>query len=336
MGEGTRPHKIENTKRSVGKWGAVVVFAECLRPRGTQANVISTFPKPSRITLGTAQLGMRYGIANRAERPDNNTARVLLDRAWSLGIRSFDTARAYGDAEQRLGRWLAAAHHDATVISKLPKLGDAGATGDAVKRAFDETAAALGNGQPSAYLAHHIGDFASPAVAEAFAELKEAGRIAAFGASVYTPEDVEHALAVDGLSVIQLPVSLFNRRMIDSGALVACAEAGIMVFARSVFVQGLIFLDPDTLPDYLTPARKTLKAFHALCADANIAPLVLALAAALEQDGIHSVVVGADTPRQIEEVSVAAQATVEPALITQAVSLSANTADTVFDPSRWP
>ena len=82
---------------------------------------------PTRLTLGTAQLGLRYGIANRAGRPDDATAAALLDRAWDLGIRSFDTARAYGDAEARLGGWLGDGHHEPMVISKLPRLaGDAG------------------------------------------------------------------------------------------------------------------------------------------------------------------------------------------------------------------
>jgi aryl-alcohol dehydrogenase-like predicted oxidoreductase len=231
---------------------------------------------------------------------------------------------------------MADSHRDAMVISKLPRLDGADTAGDAVVRAFDDSAAALGHGQPVAYLAHHIGDFASPDVSDAFARLKETGRITAFGASVYTPEDVERALAVDGLGVIQLPVSLFNRRMIDSGALAACAKAGITVFARSVFVQGLIFLDPDALPDHLAPARATLRSFRALCADANIAPMVLALAAVLRQDGVHSVVVGADTPDQIGEICAAARATVDPDLIAQAATLSVDAPDTVFDPSQWP
>ncbi|MDP7343297.1 MAG: aldo/keto reductase [Alphaproteobacteria bacterium] len=286
---------------------------------------------PTRLTLGTAQLGLRYGIANRAGRPDDATAAALLDRAWDLGIRSFDTARAYGDAEARLGGWLGDGHHEAMVISKLPRL-----AGEAVVQIFEQSEAALGQNRLTAYLVHDVDDLADPAVADALRALVETGRIAAFGASVYTAEQAMRALDVEGLAAIQLPLSLFNLRMVISGVLGACAEAGVVVFARSVFVQGLIFLDPAALPGHLTAARGVLGEFHALCAAAGSDPLTLALATVLARAEVGSVVVGAETPGQIEEIAAAAARTVDPDLIERARDLAAGAPAELFDPSTWP
>ena len=286
---------------------------------------------PTRITLGTAQLGLRYGIANRSGRPDDATATALLDRAWGLGIRCFDTARAYGDAEQRLGDWLGDDHHGAMVVSKLPRL-----AGNPMGGAFDDSEAALGKNRLAIYLAHDIDDLAVPRVAEEMRALKDAGRITAFGASVYTPKQAMRALGVEGIGAIQLPLSLFNQRMINSGALSSCAEAGVTVFARSVFVQGLIFLDPADLPGHLAAARNFLGDFHALCGTAATSPLSLSLAAVLSRREIDSVVVGAETPDQIEEIAAAAAKFVDPDLIEQAFELAARAPAEVFDPSTWP
>jgi aryl-alcohol dehydrogenase-like predicted oxidoreductase len=285
---------------------------------------------PTRITLGTAQLGQHYGIANRTGRPDEATATALLDRAWGAGITSFDTARAYGDAEHRLGRWLGADHPDATVISKLPRL----TGGGTVAGAFAESTRALGRNRLAAYLAHDVNDLADPAVADGLRELEEDGRIAAFGASVYTPEQAIRALGVAGVGAIQLPYSLFNQAMVESGALTACAAAGVCVFARSVFVQGLIFLDPAVLPVHLAPARAVLGEFRVLCIAADTTPLALALAAALARDEIDSVVVGVETPDQVDDI--AAAAAVDPGLIDDAIALAAEAPGALFEPSTWP
>lgn len=72
-------------------------------------------PRVSRLGLGLAALG-RPGYINlgHAEDLKNNYnikamhwhACQILDLAWELGIRYFDTARSYGKAEEFLGFWL--------------------------------------------------------------------------------------------------------------------------------------------------------------------------------------------------------------------------------------
>src|ERR1700690_3141155 len=71
--------------------------------------------------LGTAQLGMDYGIANRLGRPSSSGSVEIIATAWENGVRCFDTASAYGDSELVLGRAFAElgiARH-VSVISKF-------------------------------------------------------------------------------------------------------------------------------------------------------------------------------------------------------------------------
>lgn len=298
-------------------------------PRIQGALALSDRSRPSRLTLGTAQIGLDYGIANRAGKPDAAAVEAILDRAWRAGITCFDTARAYGDAEARLGRWLAT-HPSATVISKFPRLEE----GAEVRAAFERSCDALGRARLDAYLAHRADDLHRPEIADALRALRDEGRLAAFGASVYTPEQAFAALGVDGLSVLQVPLSVFNRRMIEGGVLAACSAAGVAVFARSVFVQGLVFLAPEALPDFLEPARGALARFRAFAAAHGLSLAALALGAVLAEPEVTSVVVGADTADQVDEI--AAVEPLDPATAAAAVSAFAGEPAHLFDPSCWP
>ena len=94
----------------------------------------------SRLVLGTAQLGMPYGIANSTGQPDFETAVAIIKTAWECGIREFDTAQAYGESEAVLGRALSSLGiaNDVRIITKLdPKLDPH--QGQDIKRAVDRS-----------------------------------------------------------------------------------------------------------------------------------------------------------------------------------------------------
>ena len=55
------------------------------------------------LVLGTAQLGMSYGIGNRAGQPDPSRALEIVREARDHGISEFDTAQHYGTSEAVLG-----------------------------------------------------------------------------------------------------------------------------------------------------------------------------------------------------------------------------------------
>ena len=55
------------------------------------------------LVLGTAQLGLAYGAANRTGQPSEDEANLIVRAAVNAGIRWIDTAAAYGSSEQRIG-----------------------------------------------------------------------------------------------------------------------------------------------------------------------------------------------------------------------------------------
>src|SRR5262249_27772400 len=95
---------------------------------------------PAELVLGTVQLGLAYGAANRTGKPARAAALKLVRKAARSGVREFDTARAYGDSEERLGEALAG-KKAVRAITKLSPLSELApdSSHDQVRRAVDES-----------------------------------------------------------------------------------------------------------------------------------------------------------------------------------------------------
>ena len=70
------------------------------------------------LALGTVQFGLRYGIAGAAGPVPSDQVRAILERAVEFGVRTLDTAAAYGDVEQELAGLIGGL--PLSVVSKLP------------------------------------------------------------------------------------------------------------------------------------------------------------------------------------------------------------------------
>jgi diketogulonate reductase-like aldo/keto reductase len=71
-----------------------------------------------RLTLGTANFGLAYGIANKRMLTEKE-AFAILEKAVEVGVSSVDTARGYGDAEKVLGKFFLQHGKVFEVVSKL-------------------------------------------------------------------------------------------------------------------------------------------------------------------------------------------------------------------------
>lgn len=291
--------------------------------------------RPTPLTLGTAQLGLPYGIANRSDLPSHDAAMGILTAAWESGIRCFDTAPAYGEAENRIGRWVLTSGAQPGIMTKLRAGLVASDLTDAVAKsrqqlAYDKTADSLG------LMVHHARDLSDRAFAAAFRNLKEQDPTLVLGVSCYDLDDLALALSIDAISLLQIPVSAFNMTFLSNSSLADACSRGIVVYARSAFVQGVLTMMPSDLPNHLAPLAPALARFRALAADADLTPAALALGTVLAQDQISSVVVGADNRDQILTNAKIAKDALEPELVNAAIALGRDLPRSAIDPSLWP
>jgi aryl-alcohol dehydrogenase-like predicted oxidoreductase len=126
--------------------------------------------------------------------------------------------------------------------------------------------------------------------------------------------------------MIQLPLNIFDQRMVRSGAIARLAACGIEVHARSAFLQGLLTMDPARAPR----AQAALQRFHEARSAVGLSAPAACLAYINQIDGIDAVVVGVKTLAQLRELVESSQADWDEDLASFAIDDPA-----IVDPRTW-
>lgn len=257
----------------------------------------------SALMLGTVQFGLDYGVANVTGKPDQATVNRMLATAFEAGVNALDTASMYNQAEAVLGRALAdlGMRDRIFIASKArPREGAAGTPEEQITAAVERSLRVLGVERIGLYLLH--GYQALPHVG-ALHRKREAGDVGAVGVSVYSVEEALGAIAVPGVDAVQHPLSMLDQRFLRAGVPERAAEAGVAIFARSVFLQGVVTMAIPDLPEPIAGVGKTLARLRELAGELTIEELTIeemAIRYAASIAGVTGVVVGMETHEQVE------------------------------------
>ncbi|MCI8611958.1 MAG: aldo/keto reductase [Clostridiales bacterium] len=261
----------------------------------------------SGMSLGTVQLGMDYGIANAGGKPDLSQSFSMIAAALDGGVTSLDTARAYGDAEEVLGAFFKEYTGEKPFLTtKIPRF-ELESDAQIEKYIIDSVETSLeklGVSKVNCVMLHHPANLYKhgDVTAKHMESLVRRRYTDLIGASVYTAEEVEQMLRYPVYTATQVPMSVFDQRMIVSGTLAALEQRGIATFVRSVFLQGLFFLEPDSLTDplLLKYAKPQIQQLRAFAEDESLSIAQLAIAFIRDVPGVTSLVLGVDTKEQVK------------------------------------
>ncbi|GAA1875253.1 aldo/keto reductase [Lapillicoccus jejuensis] len=295
-----------------------------------------------RLGLGTAPLGNLYRAV------DDDTARGVLDTAWDLGVRHFDTAPHYGLglAERRLGAALAGRPRDEVVVSTkvgrllrpnphptgsdlahvfevpddLTRVRDYSA--DGVRRSLEESLERMGLDRVDVVYVHDPDDHLDQAVAEAvpaLAALRDEGVVGAVGAGMNQGPALERIVRESDVDVVMLAGrwTLLDRSGLP--LLETCAERGVAVVAAAPYNSGILATDTppaDAHFDYGPAGPQLVARAHELAALAAAHGTRLPHAALHfppRHPSVAAVVAGAADPDQVRALVEGARATVPPA-----------------------
>jgi aryl-alcohol dehydrogenase-like predicted oxidoreductase len=295
------------------------------------------------LSLGTVQLGMDYGIHNANGKPSLETSFRILDAAKASGINTLDTAAGYGNSEEVIGAWLKTIPEDQRpfIVTKAAKLDHSSleALRADLKERVKTSRERLGLSQLPLLMLHNCEDYLCDKenVKLVFEELKASGDILYSGISAYSNHDYGE-LAASGFDAVQIPVNIFDWGQIENGGLQKLKDSGMMIFVRSVYLQGLVFQDPETLPAHMAFCKETLVKFRTLCDKYQLSPAVLALSYALTLPGVTSLVLGSETVEQVQQNAQLLNTTVtlSPAQMAEIRENFLNTDIKVLNPGLWP
>ena len=304
----------------------------------------------SRLVVGTAQLGMNYGIANAAGMPSPGTAEAILKTAIGSGSGYLDTARAYGHSEDVVGRALASGWKGrAQIITKLSPLAECPEKASPeVVRAFVESSifhsmSCLRTNRLDALLLHRASQLSDwdGAVWSCLCEMKSQGTIDRLGVSVQSPEELAESLSVPEVGLIQMPFHILDWRWDHLVEKIEDARAnrGVVIHVRSSLLQGLLVSEkpalwrqagekePELRIQWLADTARQLgcESVSELC-----------IRYCLAKEWIDGVVIGMESLAQLKQnIVVFDKSGLEPDQVRLIEQHRPLLAERTLDPSRW-
>ena len=257
--------------------------------------------------LGTVQFGTNYGIQENGQ-PQHEAVHSMLTYALEHGITQFDTASAYGEAEDVLGGYIRLNPELAKkmcMVSKLRPDAFMDSNENEWKQVTVDNARAslsrLGIACFTAYLFHNASFIFDEKAVNALCEVRKEGLAKHIGVSIYTPEEAMKALSYPQIDAIQIPYNLFDRRLDKCGFFSEAISKGVTVYARSSLLQGLAVMNPDKLPNRVAFAKPFLLQYDDICREFAVPKLNAAIGYVAQKQGIDYVVFGVDNHKQLEE-----------------------------------
>ncbi|MGY3929678.1 aldo/keto reductase [Aeromonas encheleia] len=249
-----------------------------------------------RLALGTVQFGLDYGISNRAGEVADSELDSILALARRLGVDTLDTAQAYGNAESRLGSRHTA---DFTMVSKLAP----GTSATNVVACVDDSLQLLDRVRLDGLLLHRSQD-ADPALFERLKDLQRQGKVGKLGVSVYSPQELKHWLEEGHpLQLVQLPANLLDQRFLRASWLDRLQDMGCEIHVRSLFLQGLLLMQPAMRPAYFESFAEPLARLDNW--HPHLSPLVKALSLTAAMPQVSRFVVGVCHPHELAAIGAA-------------------------------
>ncbi len=253
-----------------------------------------------KLCLGTVQMGQKYGIANALGRqPLQQESFSVLQAAIDKGIFYFDTAGIYGTSEKVLGNFHLAGRGDVHIISKLPP--EVEDKENVVLEELKKTLDRLQTDFIDGYLLHDARDMERSRIIHGLCKAKEMGLVGSVGVSVYEPVEAYEALHASWVDYVQIPYNVFDQRLDESDFFYLAKKYDVKIFARSLFLQGLLTMELDNLPNYLQVASPLIRKFQHISNQYGFSRKEAAFLYGLWHPGIDYVVFGVDTLSQLEE-----------------------------------
>ena len=284
-----------------------------------------------KLALGTAQFGLKYGIANATDQTDRADIHRILERGSHSGMDTLDTAVLYGDSESILG---ALGVENWRVVSKLPAVPlDCISVEKWVIGQLLQSRKRLGVVQLYGVLLHRPMQLLGGTGREIYAALNQAkdlGLVKKVGLSVYSPSELNSLFNRYPVDLIQAPFNIFDRRLVDSGWGKVLKSRGVEVHTRSTFLQGLLLMSAGSRPPKFNRWKALWSEFDHWLDREGLTRLQACLGYALSSSLIDRVIVGVDTLEHLDQILEVGEE-----MVPNVPEFKDLLEDDLLDPSRW-
>ena len=258
----------------------------------------------SKFGLGTVQFGLDYGFTKRKSQEDANS---ILQTAVENNVTLIDTAREYGDSEDKIGNFMKDYKNNFVVATKLRLIDDLSNLNyiNLKKDIYNSVEESLGKLQlnkiPILQLHQTVDEiYKNDDFWVIINQLKEDNLIDLFGVSVYELSETQFIAQNynECVDFFQIPYNIFDRRFDDIKK--ELDEYSIGLISRSTFLKGIIPCSIDDVPECLNdikPFKRELQNFanECGCSTADLASVFV-----YYNDYIKSTILGVNSPEELE------------------------------------
>lgn len=263
----------------------------------------------SEISFGTVSIGLPYGIgiSGKGDMICEKEAVELLRSALDKGINFFDTARAYGCSEERIGKAFKDKRQDIVIATKCTDLYDAKKQlppDNELKRIIDnslnESLSVLQTDYVDIYMIHNadLEVLSNDTIAKTFSDYKQKGIARAIGVSTYSIAETKKAIESGAWDMIQSPYNLMDQ---CQGTFFSLAEqSGVGIVVRSVLFKGILTDKGQNLHPELKAVEEHRELYNELLSKDIPTLSNLATKFVLSNKEVSSVLVGIDKPEYLD------------------------------------
>ena len=255
----------------------------------------------NKIVIGSANFGQHYGYAN------TNTSEKEIKKIFKFAIMNninhLDTAINYGNAQKLLGMHNLEMWNIDTKIPKVPfKVKEITSW---LEKNLENTLRDLNVTKLNTIYFHEPKDLLGPQaiyIIEYLNKLKENKTINNIGISVYYPSELEKILSIFKPDIVQIPYSIFDRRFENQNSIKILKKNKIKIYARSIFLQGLVLLRQENLPLKFNKYKALWKEYEEWLNYKNLDKLQTAIRFAFGNNDIDKVIIGVENVVQLTEI----------------------------------
>ena len=253
-----------------------------------------------KLAIGSAQFGMNYGLCNN-EKISQKEFKKIEKLVLRSGINFIDTASSYGESENIIGN---SKLRNLNIITKIKLPTKKIDIQKWVSKEVSKSLKRLKIKKIYGLLVHDYKDLlgeSGKSYLYSLQELKRKKIIKKIGISIYESKEINKIWKFWKPDLVQVPLNLFDNRILNSGWINILKKFKIEIYARSVFLQGLLINDYD-LFNFNKKCVKSLDDFKEWCYKKKISQLKACIHFVKQCKKIDYLVVGFNSYFQLKEI----------------------------------
>ena len=260
--------------------------------------------KLSNFGLGTVQFGLDYGFTKRKTQDEVND---ILNVAVDNGVTLIDTAREYGDSEEKIGNFISEFDNEFIIATKLSLIKDLNNLNysflnNHIRNSIDESLSSLNLDKIPILQLHQVEEqlYENNDFWNCIEDLKREKVIEDFGVSVYDVDFTKNIIKLHGgiIDYLQIPYNIFDRRF--DIILNEIKQKNIGVISRSTFLKGIIPSPIDDIPHELNEIIPYKLKLNEISDEVGVSVAEIATLFVYYNDNISSTIFGVNSPQELE------------------------------------